>query len=383
LFLNNTGRWKINQKIMFKKNIIAMTLIDKYVLKQFLMNVLFGLLTFICIFVVVDMMENLDNFIDAGIGTGMTIQYYLYFIPEIIKLMLPVSMLLSSLFTMGRLSSFNELTAIKSAGVSVYRFLIPFLIVAVIISIFSIYFNGWVVPYTNKKKFAIDRINMHRRIELVNRDNLFLQDRSNSLLCLGYFDDMNGTATRVSIQNYSDTNLTQMVSRYDADQMRWVPGESKWLLNNVTYRVMENNQEKIIKYDTVPIKLNFNPEQIIKEQQKPDEMNYYELGAFIDSKKRSGYDVSKWMVEYYSKISFPFASVIVVLFGIPFGINKKRSGLSVQFGISLMVCFIYLVFMKISQVFGYNGDLNPMLTAWLANILFLVSAIINIVRIKK
>jgi lipopolysaccharide export system permease protein len=360
-----------------------MTLIDRYVLKQFVVNVLFGLLTFICIFVVVDMMENMDSFIDSGIGLGLTIQYYLYFIPEIVKLMLPVSMLLSSLFTTGRLSSFNELTAIKSAGVSVYRFLIPFIIVALIVSMFSIYFNGWVVPYTNKKKFYIDRVNMHRRIEFVNKDNLFLQDQSNSLLCLGFFDDANGTANRVSIQKFSDTNLTHMVSRYDADLMRWVSGDSKWLLSNVTCRMFGNNTESIVRYDTLSVKLNFNPEQIVKEQQKPDEMNYYELGDFISSKKRSGYDVSKWMVEYYSKISFPFASLIVVLFGIPFGINKKRSGLSVQFGVSLLVCFIYLVFMKVSQVFGYNGDLNPLLTAWLANILFFTAAIVNLIRIKK
>jgi lipopolysaccharide export system permease protein len=362
---------------------MILILIDRYVLKQFILNVLFGLLTFICIFVVVDLMENVDSFIDSGIHTGMIIQYYIFFVPEIIKLMLPVSMLLSSLFTTGRLSSFNELTAIKSSGMSVYRFLIPFIIVAFIISLFAIYFNGWVVPYTNKKKFQIDRINMHRKIEYVTKDNLFLQDNSNTLLCLGFFDDVNNTAIKISIQNFADTNLSEMISRYDADQMQWIANDARWLLSKVTCRMFQDNKEKMVFYDTISVKLNFKPEQILKEQQKPDEMNYYELGDFISSKKRSGYDVSKWMVEYYSKISFPFASVIVVLFGIPFGINKKRSGVSVQFGVSLLVCFIYLVFMKISQVFGYNGDLNPLLTAWLANILFFTAAIINLIRIKK
>ena len=360
-----------------------MTILDRYALKQFILNVLFGLITFICIFVVVDVMENMDAYIDSGISLGMILQYYMYFIPEIIKLMLPVSMLLSSLFTTGKMSSFNELTAIKSSGVSAYRFLIPFVILSLIVSLFSVYFNGWIVPYTTKQKLAIDREKMHRKIERVTKDNLYLQDGYNCILSLGYLDDQNNIASRISLQYFSDTNLTVVTKRYDAPQMQWSPQNSKWTLRNAICREFTNSTERITKFDSITLTLGFNPEQIRKEQQKPDEMNYFELGEFIKSKKNSGYDVSKWLVEYYSKISFPFASFIVVLFGIPFALNKKRAGLSVQFGISLLVCFLYLVFMKISQVFGYNGDINPMLTAWLANILFFMLALINLVRIKK
>jgi lipopolysaccharide export system permease protein len=317
------------------------------------------------------------------VNFGLIVQYYLYFIPEIIKLILPVAMLLSSLFTTGKLSSFNELTAIKSSGISAYRFLLPFVITSLVISIFAIYFNGWIVPYTNQKKFYIDRVHMHRKIEYVNKDNLYLQDQKNTLLSIGFFDDRNLNATRVSLQYFSDTNLINMTSRYDANQMKWDTSSQKWTLRNVIYRAFTDKSESIVKYDTLSLNLNFKPQQILKEQQKPDEMNYYELGDFINSKRNSGYDASKWLVEYYSKISYPFASFIVVLFGVPFAINKKKSGLAIQFGISTLVCFIYLVFMKVSQVFGYNGDINPLLTAWLANIVFFTAAIVNIIRIKK
>jgi len=75
--------------------------------------------------------------------------------------------------------------------------------------------------------------------------------------------------------------------------------------------------------------------------------------------------------------------VIVVLFGVPFASVKRRGGVGVQLGISLLVCFIYLIFMKVSQVFGYNGDVHPLLTAWLANIIFLAAASWVIVRVQK
>ena len=88
-------------------------------------------------------------------------------------------------------------------------------------------------------------------------------------------------------------------------------------------------------------------------------------------------------MDFYSKISFPFATVIVALFGVPFSSIKRRGGVGVQLGISLLICFIYLIFMKVSQVFGYNGDVHPLLTAWAANILFLIGAMVLVLRVQK
>jgi lipopolysaccharide export system permease protein len=104
---------------------------------------------------------------------------------------------------------------------------------------------------------------------------------------------------------------------------------------------------------------------------------------FIEDQQRAGQDVARWQVDFYSKVSFPFASVIVVLFGVPFSSIRRRGGVGVQLGISLLICFIYLIFMKVSQVFGYNGDINPLLTAWLANIFFFAAAVYVMLRVPK
>ena len=120
-----------------------------------------------------------------------------------------------------------------------------------------------------------------------------------------------------------------------------------------------------------------------KKQEKPDEMDYPDLKDFIENQQRAGQDVSRWLVDFYGKISFPFASFIVVLFGIPFSSIKRRSGLGIEFGIAVAICFLYMIFLKFSQAFGYNGDLNPLLTAWLANIIFFVAGIYNLWRVPK
>jgi lipopolysaccharide export system permease protein len=151
-----------------------------------------------------------------------------------------------------------------------------------------------------------------------------------------------------------------------------------------TVREFTPGKESIRMLDRYTIDtLHFVPADIIKKEEKPDEMNYFELKKFIERQKQTGNEIARWQVDFYSKVSFPFATFIVVLFGVPFSFGKRRGGLAVQFGISVAVCFIYLIFMKTSQVFGYNGDLQPLLTAWLANLIFLFGGIANILRVQK
>ena len=179
-----------------------MRIFDRHALRQFIVTAIFSLGAFVAIFLVVDLMENLDDFLDRSAPAGIIFMYYLYFMPEIIKLMLPVSVLLSALFTTGRMSTYNELTALKSGGVSLQRFMAPFVIFAIIVSGFAIYFNGWVVPYTNQKKFQIARVYFHKYLENAPKSNIFIQDSRSRILSIGIFDESRGTALRVSIQEF-------------------------------------------------------------------------------------------------------------------------------------------------------------------------------------
>ncbi|MEX2116015.1 MAG: LptF/LptG family permease [Bacteroidota bacterium] len=369
-----------------------MTILDRYIVRQFLMTFIFGLVAFLLIFLVVDLMEKLDDFIDARVGTPVIIEYYLNFMPEIIKLMMPVAMLLAALFVTGRLAQQNELAAMKSSGMSLYRFLLPFAAVALLVSLGGIYFNGWIVPFANQKKFAIERQHLQRVSSSTSRFNIYFQEGRTRLVSIGFYDNNSKLANRVTIQDYADTNLTMLVRRLDAQQMLWQSFDAEkrdtvepgWVLINGTHRVFQTNGHTLEQFSRFPVgRLSLGPDDIEKKQRKPDEMDFGELREFIESQRRAGQDVSRWLVDYHSKIAFPFASLIVVLFGVPFSSNKRRSGVAVEFGISIAATFVYLSFMKTSQVFGYNGDLDPFLTAWLANILFLTAGLINLARVQK
>jgi lipopolysaccharide export system permease protein len=367
-----------------------MKILDRYIIRQFLVVFLFGLLAFVFIFIIIDMMEKLDDFIDAQAPTSTVVQYYIASIPDIVKLMIPVAVLLSALFVTGRLSSQNELAAIKSSGTSLYRIMAPFFSVTLLICFASIYLNGWIVPYANQKKFYIERTHLNRSSQPVVRYNILFQEGKTRIVSINYYDVQAKCARQVSIQDFDSKDITILRHRYDALQMQWVQQrgddvqKGNWVLLHGTTRTFLDSLQTLVSFDSLKVgKLSLTPSDMEKKQRTPDEMDYFELREFIANQQRAGQDIARWLVEYHFKLAFPFASIIMVLFGVPFAASRPRTGAALGFGIATAVTFIYLGFMKASQVFGYNGDLNPLFTAWLANIIFLAAGIVNLLRVQK
>jgi lipopolysaccharide export system permease protein len=360
-----------------------MKILDRYLLKQFLLTVLFGLAAFTLLFVVIDLMENLGDFLDQNVSEQMIMQYYLVFIPEIIRLITPIAVLLASLFTAGKMANLNELTAIKASGVSLYRFMAPFLIAAMFISLLSIYFGGYLVPMANKQKVLIEQNYLKKGLVFIG-GNVIIQDSKTRVVSLNSFDAVRKQANMISIQEFNPQDNTKVISQLNAFRMVFDPAKNCWVVYDGVLRSFTDSTESIDKFLVRDFpQLNFRIEDVIKKQRKPEEMTLSELNKFADEQLRTGNDPTSIEIEYQSRIAFAFASVVVILFGLPVSANRRRGGLAIQFGINLLVTFLYLVFMKVSQAFGKNGVMNPLITAWLANFIFLAVAFYNIKIAQK
>jgi len=356
------------------------------------MNFFFGTLCFIVIFIAIDLIENVDKFIDKNVPNEILIRYYIYFIPEILKLITPVGMLLASLFTISRFINYSEYTAMQSSGISLARYLAPIMAFGLLITLFSIYFNGWVVPEANSSRLQIDRQYLGKNVINASVQNLHIQDQNSRIITIGFYDDVSRTGQQISIQNFDPNDRTKLTARYDVQSIVWDTARSDWKLTMVSERKFIDSNK--IEYETYPIayvseipelrKLSLTPDLILKNQLKPEEMTLSEHSEFIDNLKASGLESAKTEVDYYSKISFPFANIVTILFGVSISASsRRRGGAAVQFGIAIMVSFIYLGFVQISQVFGDNGDINPVLTAWLANIIFIIISLLNFWRLER
>lgn len=357
-----------------------MRILDLYILQRFVITLLYALMVFILIVIFVDMVGNLAKFIDKDIPYLIIAKYYLFFIPYLFVLVLPVAMLLASLFGIGQMARYNELAAIKSVGISLNRILLPLLFLSILISLLALVFGEIVVPLANHEKSRIK----NEYLEPVSKQiksritNIYWRDKLDRRIFISYYDSREKTAHKVSIQKYQEN---QIVERLDAVKMIWK--DSTWFLVDGYKRLFSGNTEEAAPFDTLKDNnIDFKPEQLAQTQKEPEDMSYGELNNFIKEVKRNGGDANRWLVDLYIKISFPFASFVMVLFGAPLASNKKSSGVIAGFIISLIISFIYFGFVKFIQTLGHTGTFSPLLSAWLPNGIFFASGIILLFETK-
>jgi lipopolysaccharide export system permease protein len=387
-----------------------MRILDKYLIRQFFFVLLFSLIAFWMIFLIVDLVEHLDNYIDRHATFFLVIKYYFFYTPYILVLSLPVAMLLSCLFSLGQLAKHNELTAMKSAGISLYRMLLPLFIFSFLISLLTIVFGGLIVPVTYQKMMEVKTVEIEKgkkETDLILQD-VFVQGEDGRIFHLASYDTKARMGTDVLVQKFEENRLKEEIR---AKKVTWK--ESGWLFQDGVEMVFSDSTEgiksplsagkidtgsspdhfgeragqEIEKYQAFDklFRLDFKikPEALTQRQKKPEEMGYFELADYVKIKKRSGQLVAKEATDLNLKISFPLVSFIIVLFGAPIAANPKRSGLAIGFAISLFIAFVYYTLIRMAQSFGYSERLPPLLAAWVTNILFAILGIILLVKAKK
>ena len=346
-------------------------LIYSYILKKFLLNLLITLFSFIIIFVIVNIIDFLDKFIEKGISSKEILYYYYYTIPYFISIALPMSFLISTIFTFGTLQKNNEITAIKASGISVRRAGISILLTGILFCFISFYFENIIVVEAIKKRFEIEKkLKPLDKKYIKNRKNDIFYHLDDSFLGIKRFNYKNNSGYDVSIQTYNGSDL---IYRLDAKKMIWDINSKAWNFKNCTIREWKNNKLKFhsIKDTNLTIK-DIYPEIIKKDFVKPEEMDYWELSAFIKKLQDKGLDTTRWLVMKYYKTAFACIPFIMVIFGLALSIQKPKSNRALGMGLSIIVIFLYYCMILFGKTLGYNNILPPFLSVWIINIIFII-----------
>lgn len=354
--------------------------LDRYILRHFCVPLLLSLWVFAAIFVIVDLIDRLDTFLDRGTDLATIVAYYLYYAPYTVALTLPIAMLLASLFAIGGLNRTSEITAMKAAGVGLYRIFAPIVVLSLFVCGLAFAFNETVVPWATAKRMEIRRATGPGQTG--NRHDVLLKTPDGRIVYAKYYNTEQKYAHSISIEKESDGSIA---SRITARKMTW--GDGVWRLQDVERRNFTGTEERTERIEVLPhltlSDLGIVPSDFVKLQRSPDEMNYRELKEYIRRMKLSGRDATKSIVDLNLKIAFPFANVIIVLFGAPLSTGVRRPGKAMSFGISLLISFLYFVAIKTGQVLGWYGFLQPVLAAWLGNAVFGLLALTLFAGVRK
>ena len=360
--------------------------LDLYLIRQFLTTLSMTLLGFVCVILIVDLIENLDRFIDNSIPAIITIKYYIYAIPWFLNIGLPMSMLISTVFSIGLLAKRNELTAMKATGISLYRIAIPITTIGLIISFISFELDNTWVSKGNEVRYNIEREYMKRRSRVKRQTdlrNVFLQKNEKTHISIGRYKvetTVGRSITAIALENRT------VSQRIDARGIKWLDSLNTWNVTDFSIRefnsIGEVKDMTMSRGDTL-LELNFTPEDITQQSKTPDEMNFAELTLRIDQLKKNGVDTTKWEVDRLFKISFAFTNLIVVLFGLPLVVMKSKGGLSFGAGMGIFVIFIYYAFIKFGMSMGYKGIMSPLTAAWMGNVIFSIGGMLLLVFARK
>jgi len=334
----------------------------------------------------VDLIENLDRFIDNTVPWNIVSKYYVYTVPWFFNIALPMAMLIATVFSVGLLVKRNEWTAMKSSGISLYRIAIPLIIIGVIISYASFEFENRVVSSGNQVRSAIEqkyiKKKSRRKMKHVYND-VFLQKKEKIHIALGKYKVRQKSAEGVTILSMSEGII---LKRIDAKKITWIDSLKRWAASEYSVRTFDENgyeiDVSIPKSDSL-IQIDFTPDDILKQGKLPDELNYNELTERIVQLKENGVKTTRWEISRYFKISFAFTNLIVVLFGLPLVVIKPRGGLAFGAGMSFLVIFFYYAFIKFGQSLGFKGVLEPMVSAWSGNVVFSIGGLLLLLFTRK
>ena len=362
--------------------------LDRYLIQQFLILLALILIGFQVIFIIVDIFENLDKFIDNKVPIKIVLLFYVYTLPWFINIGLPMAVLIATVFSMGLLVKRNEWTAMKASGISLYRVVLPFLMVSSCVSIGSFYLDNSLVSWGNEKKGEIKKQYMNRKsIKSKNKQqslkDLFFQKEKQLHLSISKYRVWDQSAEKITLISLKDGLLYQ---RIDGKKMVWIDSLSLWELRDYSIRNfdeygMEDNV--IISSKDTLINVAFKPEDLVQKYKSPEELNIYELNSRIKKLRENGVNTTRWEVAKQFKLSFAFTSVIVMLFGISLAVMSPKGGLSLGAGMSIFVIFSYYAFIKFGQSMGIKAVLSPIVSAWMGNVLFIIGGIILLFSVRK
>lgn len=356
--------------------------LDRYILQEFIRTYLIIFFSFAAVFIVIDVVDNLPRLLRAGATFDLAVTYFALRLPYLIVLTSPVTVLLTGLFMMNGLSKHNESVAIRAAGVSIKRAMLPLFILGLFISILVAAFGEYVLPNAESYRSYLYNVKIkgEQPEDQLLKSRIHYRGDEDDFYYFGFFDGYKDNLRIIELTRI-DFDKNEITQRISANSANW-DGEN-WVLNDCEVREFSGRDQRNYAYYEQNDNgvLNVEPKDFIRITKKTLALNFLELKDYIGRLEKLGEDASREIVDLHMKVSFPLTNLIVIFFFIPIATSNIRSkGRGWVFMLGLVVCFTYLIIVQLSQSLGYNGVIPPVWAAWAPNLLF---TIIGMVFLQK
>ena len=358
-----------------------MPVLDGYILRAFLIPFGILLFAFTLLFIIMDMYNDVGDFLDHQAPISESVRFFLLKIPGNIRFILPITVLLACMYALANLGRNRELTAIRASGISLVRCGMPIFAVGFCVMLVNFYFNEKLVPETTRQAEIVQRtVNNPKYVEETNsRLQFHSGDRLRSWY-FGQFDDddfQEKVKLKIFEINPESTRKRILVRTIEAEKTRFVQGTGWEFYNAEIHEYSEDGlpgdaitpetDPMILSEEEIPDK----PSVIVKSVIEPDALSSLEIVSILRDNPNMAVNLRRiYKTILFNRLAFPWACFLCAFFALPLATKNERSGIFTAIATAVGIAVLYQVLNEIFMVAGKNGYIPPILAGLAPTVIF-------------
>lgn len=404
-----------------------MKILSRYILKEHVSPFLISLLVMTMVLLIDKVIDMLNLIIEKKLAASIVVELFTLSLPYMLALSIPMAVLVATILAFGRMTVDRETIAMKSSGINVYSMIKPLVIAAILLTGLMIYFNHWFLPQTNHKlKNLMVKIAYYKPMTIIKAGEfnqvtdytVYVKDNAGDVLKeLLIYDRSMGSFPRLiraesgTVKQMDNGNSLQLTLFNGEMHERSEKDPSKYSLRRFdTYLVnirelghdldlgeSSYRSDREMTYHQLKEALNEKKQELLSVNKEYASLN--ERFELLDAQNRDAnqdrehrrigllskmakdrlseitHEYNSLKVEYHKKFALSFAIIIFILIGVPLGLMTRSSGIGMAFSVSSIIFLIYYVALNGGENLADKGHMNPFLSMWLSNIIFLLLAI--------
>lgn len=360
--------------------------LDWYIIKKFLGTYFFSIILIVIIAVVFDYNEHIDKLSKASTHE-ILFEYYLNSIPYFANMFSPLFVFIAVIFFTSKLAENSEIIAMFSTGMSFKRMMVPYLISAAFISLFTLYLGANIIPKGN-----VIRLNFEKRYNMSHssRDNsdgtynIQLEVEDGVIAYIESFQTYNLTGYRFALDKFEGKKLVSHMTARSIAYDTLSAEKYHWTVKNFMIRDMSGTIETISQGSEMDTIIHFEPGDFLVQRGQHETMSSAELREYIKRQKQRGMgNVQDFDVEYNKRYAMSFASFILTIMGASLSSRKRKGGMGLSLSIGLGLSFGYILFQEVTQTFAITGSMTAFWAEWLPNVIYVPIALFLYIKAPK
>ena len=364
-------------------------ILDRYIGKMYLRLQLLTFGSLLGIFYISQFIDLSDRLFRGTASADLMLKFFIFQTPQFVFYVIPLSVLIGSLVTIGALTRNSELIVMRACGISLYRAALPLVALAAASSVLLFGIEEYALAASNRQAKDLEHLIRHGTVRTTNVLNRrWTVGKNGDIYHYDFFDPRRGELHGFSRYEFDQKNwrllrVTSVASaRFDSASLKPEATVATWKAHQGWTREIKSGGESL--YATFADRnLTLEPPDYFgTEQPEAASMTYADLRDYIDSMQGSGVNVLQYLVDLHRKVSFPFVTIVMTLLAVPFGAMTGRRGALYGIGVGIVLAIVYWTANNLFGVVGAAGLLAPALAAWAPNLLFGAGAAYMILTVR-